>query len=310
MSSNIGDFLPIKGSVGKNGKNNPDDVSTIQMRLVKWCLFHSLLGSEQVEVDGSCGPKTRRAIGAFQYRFMGNKNPDCRVDPNGATFQALMKNALPPLTSDAEYKKWWDKQQAAQAAEPKVVWNVGKTQEQRNLMTQQFGKEFMEWAIVPPKGIETREFAPLPHRRHAYKTVFAWKSANPRVDNPASPNKAIDVVEMLHDDVAFWQRRSGSYQQAVMFSTAQAAAIRDYRDFVIHRKMSPSVAYLRLVGIGKDVVYQALIGMWQWLGGRGAAPNILSKSVANADKLNPILNFILEKVLDTGTKMQAQPARY
>lgn len=80
----------IKHSVGKNGKNLKDDVMAIQARLDIWIYKGLLPDVDYLAVDGVCGPKTKRAIGAFQKRYVvGITNPDCRVDAGGKTQEHL-----------------------------------------------------------------------------------------------------------------------------------------------------------------------------------------------------------------------------
>lgn len=67
----------INNSVGKNGKNEYNDVKLVQ----------ELLG---IKADGHAGPKTNLAIRKFQ-RSLGFKKTDGRIDPKGITWQNLSK---------------------------------------------------------------------------------------------------------------------------------------------------------------------------------------------------------------------------
>jgi len=71
----------IGGSVGKGGRNDPDDVELVQQLLAD-------NGISPGQVDGKVGPKTIAAIRKFQSRFLSN--PDGRVDPDGRTFRELL----------------------------------------------------------------------------------------------------------------------------------------------------------------------------------------------------------------------------
>lgn len=72
--------VPISGSVGQGGKNEPQDVARVQALL-------DARGFEPGAADGSVGPRTIGAIVEFQRRFL--KVTDGRVDPNGRTWREL-----------------------------------------------------------------------------------------------------------------------------------------------------------------------------------------------------------------------------
>lgn len=67
--------FPLKGSVGRGGKNQSADVKAVQAAL-------------GITADGQCGGQTIAAIEAFQ-RQQGSAKADGRVDPGGATERAL-----------------------------------------------------------------------------------------------------------------------------------------------------------------------------------------------------------------------------
>jgi hypothetical protein len=71
----------LHGSVGKGGKNAPEDVTLVQQLLVD-------RGEDPGPVDGVVGPRTIAAIEAFQGRFLAR--PDGRVDPGGRTIRELL----------------------------------------------------------------------------------------------------------------------------------------------------------------------------------------------------------------------------
>ncbi len=79
----------IDGSVGKNGRNAPDDVRLIQ-RLVNQ---HIRVPMMPVAVNGVVDPTFIKAIMDFQRRVVGLSSPDGRVDPGGRTFRALSATA-------------------------------------------------------------------------------------------------------------------------------------------------------------------------------------------------------------------------
>lgn len=71
--------FPLGGSVGRGGKNAPNDVRAVQ-------------GALGIAADGQCGPQTISAIEAYQ-RTIGQSKPDGRVDAGGATERALASGA-------------------------------------------------------------------------------------------------------------------------------------------------------------------------------------------------------------------------
>jgi hypothetical protein len=79
----------ISGSVGRNGKNDTTDVRTIQ-NLINQSLPIPL---RPLDSDGKCGPLTIGAIEEIQRRNLRMREPDGRVDPNGATFHFLTSHA-------------------------------------------------------------------------------------------------------------------------------------------------------------------------------------------------------------------------
>jgi len=80
--------FPLSGSVGRGGKNAPNDVRAVQAAL-------------GISADGQCGGGTIAAIEAFQ-RNMGQANPDGRVDAGGGTERALAGGAKPPANAPAQ----------------------------------------------------------------------------------------------------------------------------------------------------------------------------------------------------------------
>ncbi len=81
--------IVIAKAVGRNATNRSQDVTKVQNRLNKWIAFGRLPGLDLLSIDGLCGPKTKRAIGAFQVRYLAMKTPDKRIDVNGETLRFL-----------------------------------------------------------------------------------------------------------------------------------------------------------------------------------------------------------------------------
>lgn len=89
----------ISASVGKGGKNKPEDVQIVQELLND---FTKMCGFKKLDVDGQVGSKTISAIAEFQKTAVGMSKPDSRVDPSGPSFSTLTKG---PKKAEAEIKK-------------------------------------------------------------------------------------------------------------------------------------------------------------------------------------------------------------
>jgi hypothetical protein len=80
----------ISRSVGKGGANLAPDVFVVQFHLSNWRASPALQKLVVPTISGKCDAVTITAIGAFQRTILGIAKPDCRVDPNGATFKRLV----------------------------------------------------------------------------------------------------------------------------------------------------------------------------------------------------------------------------
>jgi hypothetical protein len=173
--------------------------------------------------------------------------------------------AKPPGNAPAPAETWMD---------DVTGWQIKK----------QWGQAIFEWANVPPNGTEVKEFFPPGSEAAHYKTVFGWKCWDPGTACIANPKQRLQFLMMLRDDQAYWNwRTGGKYIATEMLRTAAETALRDYRSFIIGRKMCPKAAYNRLVGINKDMIYQMFLGMFQMMSPVGvpnAAP-ALTEAIAN-----------------------------
>lgn len=159
-----------------------------------------------------------------------------------------------------------------------------------------YGQEILDWAKVPPDGTEAKEFAPPSALRGHYKTIFAWKSNDPRKTCLPNPRQSLQLLVVLRDDKAYWDARTGGSRIASeALRTAAATAIRDYRQFIVERKMCPRAAYNRLVAIGKDVTYQMFLGMYQLLASKGVPNRFPQHTQAFAKAIDQIIKRITKQ---------------
>jgi hypothetical protein len=98
----------ILESVGKYGKNHPNDVWFIQflLNLARIKLVEANINFQkynQIVENGNCGEDTIQAITIFQRDVIGWNDPDGRVDPGGRTLQILFIAAYNP--SDATLRR-------------------------------------------------------------------------------------------------------------------------------------------------------------------------------------------------------------
>jgi peptidoglycan hydrolase-like protein with peptidoglycan-binding domain len=78
----------IKGTVGRGGKNQPQDVQAVQNALNR-------KASAALPVDGKCGPATIKAIMEFQ-EHLGKFKPDGLIQPGRGTARALASSGPMP----------------------------------------------------------------------------------------------------------------------------------------------------------------------------------------------------------------------
>ncbi len=81
----------LSGAVGSGGRNQPDDVTTVQELLNR--------KGASLTVDGLVGPATIGAISSFQREALGFA--DGRVDPGGRTWEAMTEGGAPEAASPA-----------------------------------------------------------------------------------------------------------------------------------------------------------------------------------------------------------------
>ena len=84
--------IQLIGSVGLGGKNNPQDVKTIQVTLNK--LLALIPPTRKLSEDSRLGTrpensKTVEAIKLFQKKVVGMIRPDGKIDPNGKSHRKV-----------------------------------------------------------------------------------------------------------------------------------------------------------------------------------------------------------------------------
>lgn len=104
----------IQQSVGKNQKNNFNDVFVVQMLLNKFLMPGCLPGVSPLVANGLYGTPTGNAIVSFQRSIVGMTAPDCWITPSCGTLTTLngpLKWAVPeqpvaPPISGNQYVRW------------------------------------------------------------------------------------------------------------------------------------------------------------------------------------------------------------
>jgi|RhiMetdeSRZDD1v2_1073273.scaffolds.fasta_scaffold758906_1 hypothetical protein len=197
-------------------------------------------------------------------------------------FRTLIKPAVPNLSKPSSKPAAPDESPSDWVVEDTEAWKIQKA----------WGKELADWALIRPDGTEAREFAPPAALRENYKTVFAWKSVNPNMTCIANPKQRLQVLAMLRDDLPYWSWRLGGNRiGALSVQSAAETAIRDYRDYIVNRKMCPKAAYHRLVQINKDVIYQMIVGLYQLLGPKGVPNSYAEGTEAIANGIGELIKY-------------------
>jgi hypothetical protein len=168
---------------------------------------------------------------------------------------------------------------------PEVIDWVLTPEEEADL--RRYGREALEWAQTPPiEDVETYEFLVPQHLRKNYKVLFAWKSNNPKIKCAAdSKQTRVKGLLMLRDDMAYWlEAMRGDERLATIRRHTAEVAIRDYRDFIVNRKMCPKAARNRLFNISQDVIKEMIYGFLDFttnvgMPGTGAISNGLPEAM-------------------------------
>ncbi|MBX3304991.1 MAG: hypothetical protein KF751_02950 [Nitrospira sp.] len=175
---------------------------------------------------------------------------------------------------------------------PTATWSISEAD--ANRIKEYYGHEVLNWAKIQPEEVEVKEFGPPPSLRGNYKTIFAWKSANPRMNCVFDSKQRLQLLVMLRDDKEYWDvRTNGNSIMSAMMQTAAQTAIRDYRHFIIERRMCPRDVYNKLVQISKDVIYQMFLGMFQLLSPAGVPNRYPQHTAAFAELLKKLKEWIV-----------------
>ncbi|MBL8231873.1 MAG: hypothetical protein JNL98_25470 [Bryobacterales bacterium] len=148
-------------------------------------------------------------------------------------------------------------------------WVVEDTEQWR--IRNDWGNEILDWVMLPPESdAEAKEFDPPSWLRSTYKTVFVWKSRNPKTLCYANPEQRVQVLAMVRDDLPYWIQRANQIGVEARFGkalqTGASTVIKDYRDLIVERKMCPKSAEKKLIEINREMIYQMLIGFYMWAG--------------------------------------------
>jgi len=128
-----------------------------------------------------------------------------------------------------------------------------------------------------------------PHRTPCgeIKTVFVWKSPDAKKDCPVFKDDRVQIIAKLRDDRNYWEWRTaqlfsksstwsltdrdrGRRIELAICHEAAETAIRDYRLFIVDKKLCPPAAHQKLLQINKDTIYEMFLGMFQLLSPVGA----------------------------------------
>lgn len=129
MPDQLGVPLELANSVGKQGKNAPEDVAQVQSRL-------NLLGFEAGDVDGQCGDQLVAAIQSFQEFFL--KEPDGLIEPDRSSHRRL--NQLPSATAAKTPKSKNDETQPDETDEASSALTQFKVKRHREFVQSMDGK--------------------------------------------------------------------------------------------------------------------------------------------------------------------------
>ncbi len=289
-------YIKLSGSVGKNAQNHPEDVMTIQGRLMKWIGMGHLPGVDTIAVDGICGPRTRRAIGAFQKKIMGFQNPDCRVDPGGRTMESLYQNLPPKLSpADKAYLHWLEQFESYPKEQSQPIdWDLSTEEKAR--IQKDWGKEIADYCAIPPQyGVEAKEFLPPAQLRDRYEAVFVWKTTDPqRCYN--SPKDKIHIMATVRSDRQYWSKYyKDSHIGMEIITGSTRWATEDLRRQIVGMKKCPATARVALRQYDKKVLFEMFMAMYQLYSPQGIKNPWYDHGVAASGFAKAVISILREK---------------
>jgi hypothetical protein len=180
-----------------------------------------------------------------------------------------------------------------------------------------WGEEIYNWVIIPPDGKEAKEFSPPKSMRRDYKTVFVWKSPDAKKDCPGFKADRVQIIAKLRDDRAYWEWRTaelfskssawsltdrdrGRRIELAICQDAAETAIRDYRLFIVDKKLCPPAAHQKLLQINKDTIYVMFLGMFQLLSPVGATSVVGGSAYESAAQALPEIFKCISTAAETG----------
>lgn len=222
----------ISAAVGKDGKNRPKDVKTVQRLLNK----HSLPPLRALTVDGKAGANTVGAIEHFQTVVVKMKSPDGRVDPGGKTIRHLNRGpaeSKPNQNGSANDKsipntgpaagantasnlsgtKWW---RANQKRYP-------NSRRLENLNGDFKGKVTRFVAAMQAGGATVSVGSTLRNKIRAHLMHYSWRIAKMGLAPAQVPNISGLNIHWDHGNLAASQK--GARQMVSLFNMAYNASV-------------------------------------------------------------------------------------
>ena len=123
-----------------------------------------------------------------------------------------------------------------------------------------------------------------------------WKSAQSNTQCASDPNKRVQGILMLRNDDAYWRARARNNTEFHIRKTIATTALKDYRDYVMNRKMCPGVARNRLIAIQKDLNYEMFLGFFKMLSPVGLGGAYAANSSAIAQGINWATEWLNSKL--------------
>jgi hypothetical protein len=210
----------IGASVGKNGKNDKADVMLVQHLLNAQV---RALGLAPLGESGRIDDNTNDAIARYQHMVLGTAAPDGRIDPNGATWKALVagRTVTPPAPAPAPAAgpalsgaAWWHSNQAGFPNSAKLA--------DLNPPFRDRATAFID--ALNAAGARVHISSTLRHPIRAYLMHYCWTVAN-GIDAPGSvPPKPGCTIGWDHGNLA--RSKAAAREMVDLFGMAHVAALQ------------------------------------------------------------------------------------